>query len=94
MKIGATFKKGRQRYECVGFRDHVSRVGHESTLIVLRSRCAECGAPFEFMTTRGRLTRGAINRRCDHHKRPGVQVRPRRRAPRADHVDFVASVLG
>jgi hypothetical protein len=48
MKIGATFKKVRQRYECVGFEDYVNRNSHQSTLIFLQSHCADCGAPFCF----------------------------------------------
>src|SRR5262245_55385095 len=54
MKIGATFTKDFQRYECIGFTEHESRAGHVSTLHVLRTNCSECGAPFEFMATTSR----------------------------------------
>jgi len=79
MRIGSTFKKDRQRYECVGFHNHVNRLGHESTLLVFQSRCAECGAPFRFMTTEGRAKRRDVSRRCEIHKRPGVPVRLQQR---------------
>jgi hypothetical protein len=63
VKIGSDFKIGRQRYECVGLHNHVNRAGHASTLLVLQSRCAECGAFFTFMTTAGRAKQREINRR-------------------------------
>ena len=95
MKIGATFKKDRQRYECVGFHNHVNRSGHESTLIVLQSRCAECGASFRFMTTEGRAKQREVSRRCELHKRPGVPVRVQQRAARKEAVGSLAvDILG
>ncbi len=51
MKIGATFQKRRQRYEGVWFRDNVNRFGRKTSLVILESRCAQCGALFHFMAT-------------------------------------------
>lgn len=73
-EIGTTFKKGRQKYSCVGFRGYTNRAGHTSTLAICRSRCAACGEHFEFMTTLGAWRRREVNRRCARHKRPGVGV--------------------
>jgi hypothetical protein len=81
MRIGATFKKGRQRYECVGLRDYVNQAGYESRLIVLKSRCAECGALFEFMTTGSKVKKREVNRRCELHRQPGIRIEQRRRTP-------------
>jgi hypothetical protein len=104
VKIGSSVKKDRQRYYYVGFEDYENRFGHCSELIVLRSRCAECGAPFRFMTTPGQIKRRALNRRCDVHKKPGVPVQSRRRpvnpVPQVkpggpgDHDEMIAAILG
>jgi len=75
MRMGATYRKDGQGYRLVGLRDYVNRFGHESKLVILRTHCADCGAPFEFMTTQGRFKQRAINRRCGLHKRPGTPVR-------------------
>jgi hypothetical protein len=74
MKLGATFTKKRQRYECVGFQDHVNCFGRKSTLVILESRCADCGAPFRFMATALMARRRDVNRRCALHKHPGRPV--------------------
>jgi hypothetical protein len=87
MRVGATFKKERQRYQYVGFHNHVNRLGHESTLIVLQSRCADCGASFRFMTTEGCVKQRALSRRCELHKRPGVPVRLQQRAAGIEPVE-------
>jgi hypothetical protein len=62
MKIGATFTKKRQRYECVGFHDHVNRFDRKASLVILQSRCAECGALFRFMATQTMARRGDVDR--------------------------------
>ena len=81
MKIGATFTKKRQRYQCVGFQIHVNRFGRRSTLVVLESRCADCGSPFRFMATGTMAKRHAVNRRCELHKQPGRPVNRRTSTP-------------
>jgi hypothetical protein len=79
MKIGATFKKRWQLYECVGSQDYVNRSGYASKWMVLQSRCADCDALFQLMTTEGRLKRRDVNRRCEIHKHPGKSARRRSR---------------
>jgi hypothetical protein len=81
MKIGATFQKKRQRYECVGLHDHVNRFGRKTSLVILESRCAECGALFRFMTTGTMARRRDVNRRCERHKQPGRPVHRRASTP-------------
>ena len=54
---------------------HVTRDGRTTTLVGLKSRCAECGAPFEFTTTEWAMAKGNLNRRCQKHKKPGKKVK-------------------
>ena len=70
MKIGSTYTKDRQRYECVGFDRYTNRCGHSSLLIVLETGCATCSERFQFMLTKGRLKQRAFSRRCALHKKP------------------------
>lgn len=78
MRIGQTVTRAYQRYKYVGKRRHISRDGRALELIVLTSHCVDCGAPFEFATTRWALKNG-LNRRCSLHKAPGVRVGSKRR---------------
>jgi hypothetical protein len=81
--LGYTFRLGEQEYECVGFRDHITRFGQQIALAVLRSHCPECGAAFEFTSTKTRVRqREVIRRRCDAHKRPGAPVSDGRKRKR------------
>jgi hypothetical protein len=81
MKIGTTFQKKRQRYECVGFHDHVNRFGRKTSLVILESRCAQCGALFRFMATGTMARHRDVNRRCERHKQPGRPVHRRASTP-------------
>ena len=65
-----------QRYEAIGVVEHVRLDGEPTRLVIWQSRCAECGARFEFKTSAHSLPQ---NRRCDEHRRPGVKVDPERR---------------
>ena len=70
-----SFQIDNQEYQCVGFQDYRNRFGQLIRLIRLRSHCPECGAAFEFTTTKTQIMRRAINRRrCEAHKSPGVRV--------------------
>lgn len=60
-----------QRYVAVGSRLHRKPDGTDVPLIVWRSHCAECGAPFEACTT---LKGAQPNRRCPEHHSPGKAV--------------------
>lgn len=90
MKIGSTYKKDGQRYECVGFQGHTNRCGHSSLLVVLETKCATCSARFQFMLTKGRLKQRAFSRRCALHKKPGVSVKSERKRLR-DYRDVISS---
>ena len=57
-----------QRYVVVGSDRHVRTDGETVPIILWRSRCAECGEPFECRTG---LKAQALNRRCEMHRRPG-----------------------
>jgi hypothetical protein len=80
--LGTIIVHDGQRYELVRTEPYTRRDGHETTLLVWCSGCAECGAPFEFLTS---LRKDGLNRRCDGHKRPGIPVTPRGRAGTRRH---------
>jgi hypothetical protein len=63
-----------QSYEFARTEPHTRRDGTETTLMVWRSHCAQCGEPFEVLTPAG-SGKFSPNRRCQKHKRPGVRVR-------------------
>jgi hypothetical protein len=60
-----------QRYVAIGSRLHRKPDGIDVPLIVWRSHCAECGMPFECLTT---LKASHPNRRCPEHHSPGTAV--------------------
>ena len=60
-----------QRYVAVGSRLHRKADGAEVPLILWRSHCATCGAPFECGTALKALN---PNRRCPAHHKPGLAV--------------------
>jgi hypothetical protein len=66
------FYKG-QAYYALGSEPCIRKDGKPATLMRWRSRCAQCGEPFEF--ERSIKTPSVPNRRCELHKRPGVRVR-------------------
>lgn len=63
-----------QRYVFVRAFDRERRDGTLATILVWRSRCADCGGPFE-ITTPAVAAKFQPNRRCQRHKRPGQRVR-------------------
>ena len=66
-----------QEYFALGTEPYIRKTdGRPTTLRRWRSRCAECGRPFEFF--RSIRVRFAPNRRCAVHRKPGVRVRRRR----------------
>jgi hypothetical protein len=73
--MGTTFRRRGQQYEIVGEQPHTLRNGRTITMWRLRSCCADCGRPFEFVATKTRVRRREdFNRRCERHRRPGVRV--------------------
>lgn len=67
-----------QRYRYSGTCDHVCRDGRRIQLIVLESRCAECGSYFRYKTTRRAMQERHFNRRCSLHRAPGTPVAQRK----------------
>jgi hypothetical protein len=62
-----------QAYWPLGTEPCIRRDGKPAILMLWRSRCAQCGQPFEFK--RSIKATFVPNRRCDKHKRAGVRVR-------------------
>jgi hypothetical protein len=79
VKIGRTYTKDRQRFECIGFESYTNRRGHSSELIILETRCATCDERFHFRLTPSKLRQRAFSRRCAVHKKPGVPVKLERK---------------
>ena len=63
-----------QTYENAGGRRYIRRDGSATWLDAWRSRCADCGEPFEFLTP-SKAAKFGPNRRCQKHKRPGCRVK-------------------
>ena len=55
-----------QSYELVGYRPHINRNSREVTILVWRSHCRACGAPFEFTTPQRKFR--DPNRNCQSHR--------------------------
>jgi hypothetical protein len=62
-----------QAYWPLGTEPCTRKDGKPAVLMRWRSRCAQCGAPFEFK--RSIKVPFVPNRRCPAHKRPGARVR-------------------
>ena len=60
-----------QRYVCVGWLPHINQHNFPTVIIQWASRCADCGASFQFGTGTKRLPR---IRRCTEHASPGKRV--------------------
>ena len=70
----------RQRYECIGRRNHITKDGRSTTLLVFESDCPGCGNQFELMIGEKALEANfSPNRRCSDCKQPGKPVRGRRK---------------
>ena len=63
-----------QTYARFSEKSYIRRDGTQTTLIVWRTRCAECGEPMTVMTPSG-ARNFSPNRRCEIHKKPGVRVK-------------------
>lgn len=64
-----------QTYHPTGREPYVRPDGSQSKLIVWRSHCAECNAPFKFRTRSESRRPFTPSRRCPARKRPGARVR-------------------
>jgi hypothetical protein len=90
MLPGDTFRRRGQRYDCVGVTNHETRDRRWVNLLVLESKCADCGRGFFMKATQTNVTRRELTRRCERCRRPGkpvviakpaANVGKRRRAP-------------
>lgn len=63
-----------QRYELGRCKTYLRPDGTVGWLDTFRSRCADCGAAFEFTTLSG-APRFEPVRRCQKHKKPGKRVK-------------------
>jgi hypothetical protein len=70
--VGTVLMRDGQKYELVNLQKHVRQDGRTTALLIWRTHCAECAAPFDVTT--GLKTTGAINRRCPLHHKPGRAV--------------------
>lgn len=73
-KTTLTFKFRSQTYKEVGTQPYTMQSGRCIDLVVLRTKCPVCNNTFEFLSSRARVTKRQLRRRCDEHKRPGVPV--------------------
>ena len=83
MKVGTRFNLHRQRYFCVGIKEHETRDGRWLQLLRLETDCPDCGETFRLLTTKTNARKRILTRRCEDCRRPGIPVEPRRRAPAA-----------
>jgi hypothetical protein len=74
---GDRFSRQEQEYVCVGSREYETKNGYWIQLYALRSRCAECGAPYEIEATVSRIRGKHLVRRCKAHRRTGRRVKVR-----------------
>jgi hypothetical protein len=73
---GQRFKARGRRYLILGTKDHWTRDGRYVEMIRYRAVCANpgCKRCFDAMTTKTRMRRGQLNRRCERHHAPGSPV--------------------
>ena len=77
---GRRFKSRGQSYEIAGLKDHRTRDDRYIEMVCYKSICAHpgCRRIFEAITTKTRLARGQLNKRCPLHHAPGVPVTVKR----------------
>jgi hypothetical protein len=82
---GRRFKSRGQSYEIAGLKDYWTRDDRYIEMVRYKSVCAHpgCRRIFEALTTKSRLRRGQLNKRCQLHHAPGmpapvVKVRKKR----------------
>ncbi|OPY95753.1 hypothetical protein A5906_07225 [Bradyrhizobium sacchari] len=73
---GRTFKSRGRPYQILGPKDHWMRDGRYVEMIRYQSVCAEpgCKRTFIALTTKTRIRRGQLNKRCELHHAPGVPI--------------------
>lgn len=73
---GRSFKSRGRQYRILGTKDHWCRDGRYLELIRYQSICAEpgCKRIFTALSTKTRVRRGQLNKRCELHHAPGVPI--------------------
>lgn len=85
---GRMFKSRGRPYQIVGPKDHWCQNGRYVEMIRYQSVCAEPGCKRTFMalTTKTRIRKGQLNKRCELHHAPGVPIpvkKARKKRPKA-----------
>jgi hypothetical protein len=73
--MAESFKHKGQGYRRVDVVPYTRKDGSTSALQVWRSRCADCGEPFEILSTVRKRKLWYPNRRCKKHQQPGLAVK-------------------
>lgn len=81
---GRIFKSRGHQYRILGTKDHWCRDGRYVEMIRYESVCAEpgCKRIFTALTTKTRLRRGQLNKRCDLHHAPGIPAPVKKAKPK------------
>ncbi|RXG85258.1 hypothetical protein [Bradyrhizobium zhanjiangense] len=81
---GRVFKSRGRQYQILGTKDHWCRDGRYVEMIRYQAVCAEPGCKRIFMalTTKTRLRRAQLNKRCELHRAPGVPAPIKKAKPK------------
>lgn len=81
---GRVFKSRGRQYQILGTKDHWCLDGRYVEMIRYQSVCAEpgCRRIFMALTTKTRLRRGQLNKRCELHHAPGVPAPIKKAKPK------------
>ncbi|MCK1305011.1 MULTISPECIES: hypothetical protein [unclassified Bradyrhizobium] len=73
---GRSFKSRGRPYQILGTQDHWTRDDRYVEMIRYQSACAEAGCQriFRALTTKSRIRKGQLNKRCELHHAPGVPI--------------------
>lgn len=73
---GRIFKSRGRQYQIIGLKDHWCRDSRYVEMIRYQSVCAEpgCKRVFQALSTKTRVRKGQLNKRCELHHAPGIPV--------------------
>ncbi|RTE92813.1 hypothetical protein [Bradyrhizobium sp. LVM 105] len=73
---GRIFKSRGRQYQILSLKDHWCRDGRYVEMIRYQSVCAEpgCKRVFRALSTKTRVRKGQLNKRCELHHAPGIPV--------------------
>lgn len=85
---GRLFRSRGRQYQILGTKDHWTRDGRYVEMIRYQSVCAEpgCDRTFRALSTKSRIRKGQLNKRCELHHAPGIPApikKVRRKRPKA-----------